>query len=101
MDSEELKKLADAEDNDLKALGMYAKHLREKRFEKSDAFIEKIKAKGYPVEYIEGSYKFSIDTDFEKEKYGIIDFFPKVNKILIRKRNKWIKPGLDWLLKNL
>lgn len=42
-----------------------------------------------------GSYSF------ETEKFGIIDYYPKANKILIRKGNKWIKPGLKWLIKNI
>jgi len=38
---------------------------------------------------------------FETEMYGIIDFFPKANSVLIRKDNNWKKPGLKWIKKNI
>ena len=38
---------------------------------------------------------------FDVLGYGIIDFFPKANNLLIRNQNKWKKPGLKWLIKNV
>jgi hypothetical protein len=35
---------------------------------------------------------------FELPEHGIVDFFPKKNALLIRKKNKWIRPGLKWLI---
>ena len=34
-------------------------------------------------------------------KFGIVDFYPKSNKILIRKENKWITGGLRWIISSL
>ena len=94
--SEELKVLASQEENDLKAMGLLNKALRESRSEKfSDKNLIQLKEKGYEV--IEDNGKYTIKTDV----FGIVDFFPKANKLLIRKQNKWIKPGLKWLINNL
>jgi hypothetical protein len=38
---------------------------------------------------------------FEIKDYGVIDFYPKANKLLIRKLNKWIKPALGWIILEL
>lgn len=34
-------------------------------------------------------------------KYGVIDFYPKVNRCMLRHKSRWIKPGLEWLIKEL
>lgn len=31
----------------------------------------------------------------------IKDFYPKANRVLIRKQNKWLHNGLQWLIKNV
>jgi len=94
--SEELTLASQQEDNDIKSFALACKALRESRSEK---FIEDylpLLNKTYPVELrTNGSYTIT------SQKYGIIDYFPKVNKILIRKTNTWVKPGLKWLLSNL
>lgn len=84
------------EDNDSKALGLHCKLIREERSDKfEDNYLLKLK-ESFKVDYDENMSKYSITTDD-----GIVDFYPKVNKILIRRKNKWIKPGLKWLLDNL
>lgn len=93
--SEELRKKAEQEDNDLKALGIYTKVIREERSERFEKYLPQLQEKYDVREDI--ADKFTIET----EKFGTVDFFPKANKILIRKRNKWIKPGLRWIRKNL
>ena len=94
--SESIKELAIFEDNDLVALGLLCKVLRERR---SERFVEdwlKPLQLIYPITLRKnGSY--SITTC----EHGIIDYWPKVNKLLIRKDNQWVKPGLHWLIKNL
>lgn len=51
----------------------------------------------YDVRYLERMERYTIfNTPF-----GDLDFYPKANKVLIRKDNKWIKPGLNWIMKNL
>ena len=95
--SEELHKQANEEDNDLKALGLYTKSLREGRLENfQQVYLPLLLKKGYEV--AEDNYKYTIDT---YDEYGILDFFPKANKLLIRKDNKWKKPGLQFIIKNL
>ena len=97
--SEELEKQAQAEENDLKALGIYNKALREKRLERFETYLEQLEKAGY--EMLENNHKYTIDTDTQEIKFGIIDYFPKANKVLIRKDNRWIKPGLKWIVDNL
>lgn len=38
---------------------------------------------------------------FETEEFGIMDFFPKANKLLVRKYNDWKSPGLEFIKKNI
>jgi len=97
--SDALTEAAMKEENDLIALGIYNKALREKRLERFESHILDLEKKGYEI--VENNHKYTIDTDTQEIKYGIIDYFPKANKLLIRKENKWIKPGLNWILKNL
>ena len=40
-----------------------------------------------------GSYTFSI------RWYGVCDFYPKSGKLLVRKDNKWVKNGRNFLKK--
>jgi hypothetical protein len=99
--SEQLKQDAAQEDNDLKAIGMLNKSLREGRLERfEDDYLPKL-VKWYDVVHQPDHHKYTIDTDTQTNKYGIIDFFPKANKVLIKRTNKWIKPGLDWINKKL
>lgn len=95
--SEELRKEAESEDNDLKAIGLYTKVLREERSERFEQYIDKLNNLGYHVTEWEDQGKFTI----EPTEYGIVDYYPKANKVLIRSKNKWIKPGLQWIVKNL
>ena len=94
--SEELLLASEQEDNDIKSFALQCKALRESR---SERFIEDwlpVLSKRYSIEQrTNGSY--SINT----QKYGIIDYFPKANKLLVRKDNKWIKPALKWIINNL
>jgi len=99
--SEKLKQQGDQEPNDLKAMGLYNKSLREHRSEKFvDKHLSNLEEKGYDIIY-DNNGKYTIDTDSQEVKHGVIDYFPKANKLLIRKKNKWVKPGLPWIIKNL
>jgi len=90
--SEKLKQKGNAEENDLKAMGIYTKALREGRSERfEDKWLEKLEKKVTMISKTETKYTFSCEQ-------GIIDFFPKANKLLIRKRNKWVKPGLKYII---
>lgn len=95
--SEEILLQAASEDNDLKSLGLYNKALREKRLERFENYKEELLTLGHKIREFEGQGKFMI----ENTKFGIIDYYPKANKVLIRKDNKWIYGGLRWIIKNL
>ena len=94
--SEVLLSASQNEDNDIKAFALQCKALREARSEK---FIEDwlpLLSKRYPIE-LRNNGSYSITT----ERFGIIDYFPKANKLLIRKEGAWVKPGLRWIVKYL
>lgn len=97
MNSEEYKKQAEQEENDFKALSLYNKSLREGRLERfQQSFLPVLLKKGYEV--AEDNHKYTIETN---DMFGVIDFFPKKNNLLIRKDNKWIKSGLTWIIEHL
>lgn len=92
--SKDLEQQASLEENDIKAMALHIKALREKR---SERFIEDwlpILQDKYSV--IHKDHKYTITT----QKFGIVDYFPKANKLLIRQDNKWIKPGLKFIINN-
>ena len=94
-ESEKLILSSQQEDNGTKSFALQCKALRESR---SERFVEDwlpLLYKRYNI--VENNHKYTITT----QDYGIVDYFPKVNKILIRKDNNWIKPGLKWIIANL
>ena len=93
--SQELTNRVAEEDNDLVALGLLTKVLREKRSEKFNEDWLPILEQMYPIS--NANHKYTIET----QEYDILDYFPKANKLLIRKENTWIKPGLKWIINNL
>ena len=97
MNSNELKKQAESEENDLKAMGLYTKVLREERAERFENYKDKLLNSGYNLTEFEAQGKFTI----EPTKFGIIDYYPKSNRVLIRKENKWITGGLRWIIGSL
>lgn len=93
--SEELKIEAQQEVNDFAYMAIMNKSMREARLERFECgYTEKLEANNCIVIPFNGS-KVVIDT--QTSKYGILDYFPKANKILIRKDNKWITQGLRWI----
>lgn len=100
--SEELRKAAAEEDNDLKAVGLMKQSLREERHERfAEEYLPKLQEKGYPIRFFENQGKYAIDTKACNKSFGIVDYYPKANNLLIRKDNKWFKPGLKWMIENL
>ena len=95
--SEKLRSEAQAEENDLKALGLYTKVLREERVERFENYKNKLLAEGFNITEYEAQGKIAIEPTI----YGTVDYYPKANKILIRKQNKWNKGGLRWIRKHL
>jgi len=95
--SEKIKKEAGKVDSDSKSFGLYTKAVREERDERfKDNWLQEFEDNGIHFAYSQDQNKYMAETD-----YGTIDFYPKANKVLIRKKNKWIKPGLKWLIKNV
>lgn len=90
--------MASDEENDFAAMARYRKEKREERQVKfvNLPIFDKLKEK-YPTSWDEDGTKFT----FQATEYGTIDFFPKANKVLIRKENKWIWPGLNWIINNI
>jgi hypothetical protein len=100
-ESDRLKEDAAQEENDFKAMGLLNKSLREGRHERfTESALPQLLRMGYDVAD-DGNNKYTIDTDSQSEKYGVIDYFPKANKLLIRKENRWVKPGLAWIVEHL
>ena len=93
--SEALKKEAQQEESDFSYMAKMNKSMRESRLERfEDGYAEKLESNNCIVIPFNGS-KVVIDT--QTEKYGIVDYYPKANKILIRKDNKWLTQGLRWI----
>ena len=63
----------------------------------TNIYLDKLIAKGYVVTH-PSIGKITIVT---WNDFGIVDYFPKANKVLIRKDNQWIESGNDWIRKNL
>ena len=94
---EQLKKELSEVDNDLKALGIKKKLNREI---KNDRFLD------HWLPQIQAKTEVNIDPKMDKyslklEKYGIVDYFPKSNRLLIRKTNKWKDKGIVLLINEL
>lgn len=94
--SEEIRKAAAEEDNDLKALGLYGKAIREKRNEKfEDNWLPKIqRTLGDQFYYIESMYCWRYDFGSQK----VWDFYPKANKVFIYETSEWVHKGLKWIV---
>ena len=97
VNSKELRKQAESEENDLKAMGLYTKVLREERAERFENYKDKLLQAGYNLTEFEAQGKFTIEPTI----FGIVDYYPKSNKVLIRKENKWITSGLRWIIGSL
>ena len=91
---QEIDNLKDEDDPEgFKMLNLSKKLTRAKRAEKAEAFKERLIAKGFEVTTGHAAGCITIrPTDF-----GILDFYPKANKVLIRTSNKWITDGKQWL----
>jgi hypothetical protein len=95
--SDKLREQLATEGNDLKALGIGKQLIREERSERfEETWLPILQAKcNVKHDAQMGRYTF------EANGYGVMDFYPKANKLLIRKLNKWKKPALKWLIAEL
>ena len=99
--SQEILQQAASEENDFKALALHTKAIREQRFERWEKYKQRLLDNHYEVTKSDDGTKITIDDKNRLNKYGIIDFYPKANKLLIRKSNKWINQGLKWIITKL
>lgn len=97
--SEKLRREAQLEENDLVYMGKMNQVMREQRLERFEPWIKELQesTEVISLEEFSAQGKFTINTD----SFGIVDYFPKANKLLIRRQNKWIKPGFKWIRENL
>ena len=98
--SEELLQQSRQEENDYKSWNLHTKSLREARLEKFEEgeYIQLLKESNCIFIPFDGR-KVIVDT--QTDEYGILDYFPKANKVLIRKKNEWKAQGLKWMFNNL
>lgn len=94
--SEILKQQSAEEDNDLIAMGLHAKIIREERNERfEDKWLPKLKDKfGDYIKYDEKLFAWRI-----KHGPDELAYYPKANKIFDYSSNTWIKQGLKYLIK--
>lgn len=95
--SEDLRRQMAGEDNDIKAFGIGGKIIREARAENFDAeWLPKFQ-EVCPIVFKEvlGCYQL------ENKKYGIMRYYPKANRLHLCQENRWVKPGLQWLVRNI
>lgn len=99
-ESEKLKEQASQEDNDLKYMGLMKKAHREER---NEEFYANWLGNLYESDRVISIKELTMQGKFEinTSEHGMIDFFPKANKVLIRKKNDWVYPGLKWLITQL
>lgn len=92
--TDKLREQLATEENDLKALGIGKQLIREERNERfEDKWLPKLQAK-CNVKHDDQMGRYT----FELNGFGVMDFYPKANKLLIRKLNKWKQPALKWLI---
>ena len=81
-----------------KEYGELVKELRENNFERFKAKTLPRLESSEEVENInENCFSFAVTT----KSNGVIDIFPKANKLRIRRQNKWVKPIMPWLRKHI
>lgn len=97
-ESEKILEQARSEENDFKALNLHTKALREARLERFEDYIPALLENGCIIIPFNGQ-KVVIDTQIES--IGILDYFPKANKVCKRQGNEWIKPGLKYIVETL
>ena len=94
--SEELRQEAGSIDSDLVYLGAMNKIMREERKERfEEEWLAKLKEKTPHISYNKERGRYEI-----LYEEGRIDFYPKANKIYFLATKKWLKPGLQWIIKN-
>jgi hypothetical protein len=97
-ESEKLKESLNGDDWEgfAQAMKEQNKELRQERLDRFDEnWLRKLESiDGLMLDYNEKMGRYAIE--YEGKKY---DFYPKVNKVLIRSKNTWVKPGLRYLIK--
>jgi len=93
----EIREQLATEENDLKALGLRNQLIREVRVVKfEDEWLPKMQRK-----VVVRNDKQLGRYTFEFGGHGVMDFYPKADNLLFRKLNRWKKPALKWIIKEL
>jgi hypothetical protein len=88
-------------ENSFELLRNQIEEIREKRIEKWDeSWKNKILSSPKVISYEDNVTKIELHINLNEE-ITVIDYYPKANKVLIRKNNEWKSKGLNWLIKNL
>lgn len=97
--SEELRIEANKEDNDFSFFNKIKKAKRQEKVEIfEENYLDKILDKGFDVTPFDG---IKVTISNVSDEIGIIDFFPKANRLLVRKQNKWFSNGVNWIENNI
>jgi len=95
--SEILKREAEQEDNDFRALNLYKKSMREDRIEKfEDKWLSKFEDK-YEIQFNQMQQCYIITT----EEYGVLHFYPKANRLQFQGSKNWYSTALRWMISKL
>lgn len=77
-------------------MGLYYKAVRAQKAERFAELFPIIRKQLNDQCYIRDNGSYS----FIHPEMGTLDFYPKKNKLLIRKKNKWVTSGLEFLVKH-
>lgn len=76
----------------------YQRNIREIKYTKfKNKTVVRLEKSDKVISITENIDKFIINTT----NFGIIDVYPKANRLLIRNSNKWFSSATQWLINNL
>jgi len=86
------------DDNDFAYMRRHKEKTAQERLNSFNSnYLDKLIAKGFIITYPSVG-KITIVTFAE---FGIVDYFPKANRILVRKGNSWFGDANGWIKRNL
>lgn len=76
---------------------MKSSFTKQKNLERFEIYKQTLIDEGYDLTEFPEQGKVSIVVD----SFGIVAYYPKSNRLLIQKDNKWVNDGLNWIIENL
>lgn len=100
--SEIISEIAQEVEDDYKAIELYQRERRERNLETfEERWLPRFKQwLGENIYWDEKKFCYTLQYEW-LDAPVIIDYYPKGNKALIRKENRWIHGGLNWLRKDV